>query len=810
MRVTSVVQDVRFGIRLLWKSPGFTSVSLLALALGIGGTTAIFSVVYATLLAPLPYHDPDQLVMVWSKIQGGRNVVAAGDFLDWKNQNAVFQDLAAWSGRGLSISTSDRPEQVQAAITTPGWCTLIGFAFHLGRDFLQEEGEQGKDNVAILSHRLWEQRFGADRGIVGRQIRIDGKPCTVVGVLAPGPADRVQNNIYVPLAFKPEQKNHDFHWLLVLGRLKPGVTLAQANSNMEAVTKHIAEAYPSSNKGWSASVEPLKNNFLSRDTIKGLWLLLGAVVFVLLIACVNVANLLLARGFARQREIAVRASMGASGGRLFGQLLAESLALAFAGGALGVTLASILLKVIIAAMPPYTLPSEADVRLSVPVLLFTLAAALLSGVIFGCAPAWQAMRLNLNDALKEGARSGLSASRHRLRRILVAAEFALALTLLAGGGLALHSLLKLTQVDLGFRRDHLLTFSLPLPPERLKGPLQIEQFYRELLEKIRGLPGVISTSVSTGMPVAGTYFGMPFYFAGKPFSDPSARPGAGFAQVTPEYFETFGIRIERGRAFSEQDRAGSIPVAIVNDVFVKRYISGVDPLTQRVVVEQLIPGVERLGPEITWQIVGVYRNVRNAGPRGDGFPEIDVPFWQSSWPGALVAVRTSGEPAGASKGIAAVVRSLDPNLPMADVKTMDQMVSESLGGDRFGALLLASFAGTALVLAAVGIYGVMSFAVVQRTHEIGLRMALGATGRQVLRMVMTEGLVTALVGTAIGLVGAIFVGRMMRAMLYGVTALDVPALGIVAVTLLAAALLACYLPARRASSVDPMVALREE
>ncbi len=810
MRLISIVRDIRFGIRLLWKGPGFTSVSLLALALGIGGTTAIFSVVYATLLAPLPYHDPDQLVMVWSRIQGGRNVVSAGDFLDWKSQSAVFQDLAAWSGRGLSISTSDRPEQVQAAITTPGWCTLIGFTFHLGRDFLTEEGEQGKDQVAILSYRLWQQRFGADRGIVGRQIRIDGKPCTVVGVLAPGPADRVQNKIYVPIAFKPEQKNHDFHWLLVLGRLKPGVTLAQANSNMEAVTRHIAEAYPSSNKGWSATVEPLKNNFLSRDTIRGLWLLLGAVCFVLLIACVNVANLLLARGFARQREIAVRASLGASGARLFGQLLAESLILALAGGVLGVALASILLKVIIATMPLYTLPSEADVRLSVPVLIFTLASALLSGVIFGCAPAWQAMRLNLNEALKEGGRSSPSAGRHRLRRVLVVAEFALALTLLAGGGLAIHSLLKLTQVDLGFRRDHLLTFSLPMPSERIKGQEQIERFYRELLEKVRAIPGVKSASVSTGMPVAGTYFGMPFYFAGKPFSDPSARPGAGFAMVTPDYFETFGIRIDRGRAFTEQDRAGNIPVAIVNDVFVKRYLSGVDPLSQRVVVEQLIPGVERLGPEITWQIVGVYRNVRNGGPRGDGFPEIDVPFWQSSWPGVFVAVRTSGDPAAESKSIAAVVRSLDPDLPMADVKTMDQMVSESLGGDRFGALLLGSFAATALLLAAVGIYGVMSFAVAQRTHEIGLRMALGATGRQVRKMVMAEGLTTALIGTAIGLVGAVLVGRVMRAMLYGVTAYDVTALAVVAAILLAAALLACYMPARRASGVDPMVALREE
>jgi predicted permease len=810
MRLTEFVRDVRFGVRLLWKSPAFTLISLLALGLGIGGTTAIFSVVYATLLAPLPYHDPNQLVMVWSRIQGNKNVVSAGDFLDWKNQGAAFQGLAAWGGRSLSLSTSEQPEQVQAAVTTPGWCTLIGFDFQLGRDFLPEEGTLGKEQVAVLSHKLWEQRFGADRGIIGRAIRIDGRPYTVVGVIAPGPADRVQNKMYVPLAIKPEQNNHDFHWLLVLGRLKPGVTLAQANANMEGVAKHIAEAYPSSNKGWGVSVEPLKNNFLSKDVVSALWLLLGAVCFVLLIACANVANLLLARGLARQREVAVRASLGASAGRLFGQLLTESLVLALMGGALGVALASVLLKVITATMPPYTLPSEADVRLNVPVLLFTLAAALLSGVMFGCAPAWQAMRLNLNETLKEGGRGSLTGSRHRLRRALVATEFALALTLLAGGGLAIHSLMKLTHVDLGFRRDHLLTFSLPVPSDRLKGREQVERFYRELLEKIHAIPGVAAVSASTGMPVAGTGFGMPFYFAGKPFSDPSARPGAGFSMVTPEYFKTFGIQIDRGRAFNELDRAGSAPVAIVNDVFVKKYLSGVDPLAQRIVVEELIPGVEKLGPEITWQIVGVYRNVKNGGPHGDGFPEIDVPFWQSPWQGSVMAARTHGEPAGVSKSIAAVIRSMDPDLPMAEVKTMDQMVDEALGGDRFGALLFGGFAAMALVLAAVGIYGVMSFAVAQRTHEIGLRMALGATGVQVLRLVLAEGLITAAIGTVVGLVGAYFVGRLMQALLFGVTALDYPALSAVAAILLAAALLACYVPARRASAVDPMVALREE
>jgi putative ABC transport system permease protein len=807
--VKILLRDVRFGLRLLRRNPGFTTVAVVALSVGIAATTAIFSVIYATLLAPLPYHDPDRLVMVWSRIQGTRNVTATADYLDWKNQSTVFDGLSAWTGRSINLATGDRPEQVQASAVTPGWTTTIGYRMLLGRDFRQEEGTVGKDQVVILTYQLWKDRFGAERGIVGRQIRLNGKPYTVVGVIEPGPADRVQNKLYVPLAFTPDQINHDFHYLLVLGRLKPGVTLAQANANMQAVTKHIAEANPKSNMGWSASVEPLQNNFLSRETINGLWLMLGAVAFVLLIACANVANLQLARGTARQREIAVRASLGASPGRLFRQLLTESVVVAVIGGALGVVLAWGLLKVIMTAMPPYTLPSEADVRLNLPVLLFTLAASFVCGILFGCLPAWQAMRSNMNETIKEGARS-VAGGRHRLRRALVVAEFALALTLLAGGGLAIHSLVKLANVDLGFRRDHLLTFSLPVPEGALKGNEAVNAFYRQLLERISALPGVTSASVSTGMPVYGTGFGMPFYFAGKPVDDPSKRPGVGFNMVSPDYYRTFGIRMTRGRAFTDHDREGTQRVAIVNDIFVKRYLSGIDPLTQRIMVEQLIPGVTKLGPPLEWQIVGVYSSVRNGGPKDDGFPEIDVPFWQSPWPGVSVAVRTAGDPAGAHQSLAAVIRSLDADLPMADVKTMDQVVEESLAGDRFSTTLLAAFAAVALLLAAVGIYGVMSFVVAQRTHEIGLRMALGAGRGRVVWQVLREGLGSALGGIVLGSAGAYLVGRAMQGMVYGVGAIDPLAFSLVALALFTSALLACLVPARRAVSVDPMIALRAE
>ena len=803
-------RDLLFGLRLLWKNPGFTAVAVLALALGIGANTAIFSVVYATLLAPLPYNQPDRIVMVWSKINGQRNVTAAGVFLDWQRQSTAFESMAAWTGRQMSLTTATQPEQVEAEPCTPGFLHVLGQPILLGRDFLPEEGRGGKDLEVILTYRLWQNRFGGDRNIVGKQIRLDAQQYTVVGVLAPGATDRVQSELYIPLAFKPEQLNHEFHWLLVMARLKPGVTIAQANADMDSVAKRIAEVYPKSNQGWSATVEPLQNDFLERDVRRALWMLLGAVGFVLLIACANVANLLLARGTARQKEVAVRASLGATRAQLFSQFLTESLALAAIGGALGIALAWALLKVIMAMIPQFTLPSEADVHLNIPVLLFTLGATMLAGVLFGCAPALQAARLNLNETLKAGGRGGTSSGKNRVRHALVLAEFSLALTLLAAAGLAIHSFWNLTHVDMGFKTDHILTFRLPMPTERLKTPEQITAFYRQLIERVRALPGITAASVSTGYPVRGTNFGMPFDIFGKPVADRSQRPGAGFNMVTPGYFPTFGIRISRGRAFTEADAAGGMPVAIVNSAFVTKYFPTVDPLTQSISVEQLIPGVTNLGPPIDWQIVGVYENVRNGGPRDGGFPEIDVPFAQSPWPTVSMAVRTASNPESMNKSLAAVIHSLDPDLPMADVKTMDHQLEESLGGERFGAALFGGFAFIALCLAAFGIYGVMSFAVAQRTHEIGLRMALGAGEGQVLGLILKEGMTLGLIGLLIGLAGSYGIGRLMRGMWYGIGSMDPVAFSVVAIVLMLSALLACYVPARRATQVDPMAALRQE
>ena len=765
-----IFQNFRFALRLLRKSPGFTAVAVITLALGIGANTSIFSVVYATLLAPMPYPEPNQLVMVWSKIQGFRNGVAAGDYLDWKRQNKSFQDLNAWSGGNFNLASAEHPEQINGQLTTPGFYRTMGVNFSLGRDFLPEEGQPGNDHVVVLMNRLWK-RLGANPNIVGTQLKLNGEQYTVVGVMAPGAPDRLDTEIVAPLAFKPEQINHDFHFILVMGRLKPGVTIAQAQADMNVVADGIAKDFPQSNKGWGISVEPLKNDFFPEEAQKTLWLLLGAVGFVLLIACANVANLLLAKGTTRLKEVAIRTSLGATRWRVFNQFLTESMMLAFLGGIAGIGLSAVMLKVLTLVMPPYTLPSEANVTLSVQVLLFTLGCTMIAGILFGCAPAWRASGVSLNETLKEGGRSGSSRSHNRLRQALVISEFGLALTLLAGAGLAIHSFWNLARVDLGISNDHTLTFFLPFQDSRFADSKQIVTFYRQLLEKTQALPGVTHAEVATGTPIQGANFGMPFNVVGTEQKDAGSRPGAAFQMVTPDFFKTFDIQVVKGRSFTEQDVEGSPRVAIVNENFARKYLKG-DPLGKRLLIEQLIPGVTKLGPSLEWEVVGVIHNVRSGGPRSDDYAEITVPFYQSAWPNVGMAVRTTSDPAAMTKTIAAVVSSMDPNLSMANIKTMDQIVQQSLLGDRFIVLLFATFAGTALLLAAIGIYGVMAFVVAERTREIGLRVALGAGRSQVLQLILKEGVVLALIGLGVGLLGALFIGRAMRSTLYGVGTID--------------------------------------
>ncbi|MGA8594640.1 MAG: ABC transporter permease, partial [Bryobacteraceae bacterium] len=463
--IEMLLQHVRYGFRQLRNRPALTLTVLLTLALGIGANTAIFTVDYATLLAPLPYPQAGQLVMVWSKLRGHRNSISPADFLDWKRQSDAFQDLNAQTDNSFNVATRDQPENMDGRMTTPGLYRMLGYPFFLGRDFLPEEGQPGKDHVVILTHKLW-QRLGSDPHVLGTSMQIDGEPYTIVGVFAPGLTDRGQGEFAVPLAFKPEQLSRDARWLDVMGRLKPGVTIKQAQGDMDAVAARLAGDYPNSDKGWGALVEPLKNDFIPSERIMTLWLLLVAVAFVLLIACANVANLLLARSMTRQKEMAVRSALGAHSATIFAQLLTESLLLAVAGGALGIGCGYAMLRGLVAVMPPNTLPSEADLSLNFPILLFTLAATTLAGLLFGCATAWYGSRVDPAEAIKEGGRSGTGAGHHRLRRSLVISEFALTLPLLAGAGLAIHSFWNLMRVDLGVRTDHTLTFSLRPPDSR--------------------------------------------------------------------------------------------------------------------------------------------------------------------------------------------------------------------------------------------------------------------------------------------------------------------------------------------------------
>jgi putative ABC transport system permease protein len=804
----TLLRNFRYSVRMLRKDRGLTFAVIATLALGIGATTAIYTVVYSTLLAPLPLAHPEQLVMVWSRVSGHRNGISAGDFLDWQRLNHSFQSISAVTNGNFNLATKGAPEQVNGRRVTPGFFNMMGYPLMMGRDFRPEEGTPGNDHVVMLTHKLW-QRLGANPNIVGQQMRINSEPYTVVGVLAEGLSDRYDAELTTPLAFRPEQINHDYHWMIAMGRLKPGVSLQQAQADMDGVAAGIAAANPTSNKGWGARIDRFQNDFLDDDSVHTLWLLLGAVGFVLLIACVNVANLLLAKGTARQREIAVRGSLGATRQQIFGQFLIESSVLALIGGVLGCALGVLLLRGLVAVIPEGTLPAEASLQLDLPVLAVTLVATMLCGLLFGCAPAWYASRVDPGEALKDGGRTGTGGSHNRVRRILVVGEFAMALALLAGAGLAMHSFWNLTRVDLGLRTDHLLNFSLGQADGRFKDPAQIDTYYRQILNRIQAIPGVSAAAVVTGAPLLGTSDGMPFSIAGGRAIDQAQGPTSPFQSVSPDYFKTFGIHVVRGRTFTDQDSATSVRVAMVNEEFVRQHLKGLDPLQQRLTIAEIIPGLPKLGPAVDWQIVGVFHDVRSFGLRQQQ-PEIDVPFAQSLLPSVTIGVRTAEDPASMSKTVAAAVHSVDPEVALADLKTMDEVKEKLLVGDRFTLLLYGGFALLALVLAAVGIYGLMAFTVSQRTQEIGLRIALGASRNNVTGLIVGEGSILALIGLGLGIGGAVLVGRTMQSTLYGVKALDLFVIAAVTGVLLVTALLASYLPARRAAGIDPMQALRND
>lgn len=800
-------QNLSYSVRALRKHRGFTITAVLTLALGIGSTTAIFSVVHAV-FEPMPYPKPDQLVMVWSRARGGRSPVSARDFVEWSRRGKSFQAMGAWSGVSFNVATDDRPEQVTGSGRTPGFFTMEGLPMMLGRDFLPQEDQPGQNRVVILSNRLWSQHFGANRDLIGKPIKMNGEPYIVVGILPPGFHDRFNSQLWVPLTVNLSQ--HSVPSASVMARLKDNVSIDQAQAEMSVIAGQLKDEFPDTNAERTVSVESLHLNFLTDATRRNLWLLLGSVGLLLLIACVNVANLLLARGTSRQREVAVRTALGASRSRLFAQFLTESLVLAVLGGTLGIFLAGVIIDLIALVMPPVgtMLPSEAHIRISVPVLMFTIGLTTVAGLFFGSIPAWQATRLDLNAVLKLGGRTGSGGSRRNARRALVVAEFSLALVLLATGGLALRSFWNLNQIDLGINTDSVITFRMPVLPRRLNGPDQIRSYYRQMLEKIAVVPGVKKAALMNGVPARGAYGGRAFSIVGQPAVNNSNGPGVAFQTVTPEYVEALGIHVLKGRSVDDRDTDASTRVAMVNETFVQRYLPGVDPLTQRISTMELAIGEQTRKP-VEWQIVGVFHNVRGAGSRED-YAEIVVPFWQRPWPLMSMVIKTEGDPKNVIKSIGAAVASVDPDLPLAGIRTVDEIVSESLAIDRFSVVLFSCFAVLGLLLAAVGIYGVMAFTVAQRTQEFGVRMALGSQRSGVLRLVLKEGVFLALLGALIGLGGAYWVGRAMQSTLYGVGALDARAFAAVAFVLLIAALLACLVPAWRASRVDPLVALRYE
>jgi putative ABC transport system permease protein len=815
--MATVLDRLRDGLRSLRKSPGLTVTILLTVALGIGATTAIFTLDYATLLAPLPYRQPDRLVVVWRTIQGSRDFVSAANFNAWKAQATSFETVTAARETAFNIAGRAEPERVDGLAATAGYWRMLGVGFVLGRDFVPEEGRAGRNHVAIINHEMWE-RLGANPGILGTAIRIDGQPYTVVGVLAPGIADRQKDDVTLPLVLDSAQFDHDFEWLAVYARLKPGVTIRQAQADMDKIAAGLAELYPRTNQGWGASVQPLKNDFLTHERQSTLWLLMGAGAFVLLIACVNVVNLLLAKGATRERDIVIRSSLGATPRTIFAHLLTEHLLLVTLGGALGVVTGYALLQGLLAIAPPGTIPAEADVRLSVPVLLFTLAATTITGLLVGCAPAWLASRLEPGEVLKEGGRTGRGVGSRRVRRGLVIGEFALALSLLAGAGLAAHSFLNIARADVGARTDHVFMFGVPVPDSRSTDPERVIAYYQRLLASIEAVPGVSSVAVGSGAPLWGPGPNRAVLIAGQPIpSDHSKWPGADFRMVSPDYFSTYGIALKKGRLFNAQDTRSGVKVAVVNERFAELFLKGADPLEHRLVIDWFSPGVtQQVAPMTEWQIVGVVHNVRYHDVLGvwrglrEDEPEVDLPFWQVPWSSADIGVRTTRDPGSMTKSIAAAVHAVDPDIPLASPQTMDQAKSEDMANDRLTLILFASFAVIALLLASIGIYGVMAFSVRQRWREMAIRSALGASRVDVIGLVMKEGAVLAGAGLGMGLAGAYLVGRLMQATLFGVGAIDVPAFSVVGMLLLAAALVACFGPAYQAASAEPLEALRAE
>jgi putative ABC transport system permease protein len=815
----TLLQDVRYGVRMLMKRPGFTFVAVLALALGIGANTAIFSVVNAVLLRPLPFKEPERLVMVWgSAPQLGFDVLpaTAAESLDWREQNKVFDQVAAFKSWAWTMTGTGGPEQIWGARVNANLFPALGVKPILGRTFLPEEDRVGGNKVVVMGQGLWQRSFGSDPSIIGRTIELSGQSYTVVGIMPQGFKFPGGENMLSGLQFSPktemweplaltdkELSERGTHNLAVIARLKAGATFAQAQAEMSSIALHLSEQYPKFNKGIGIKLVPLHEQVVG-DVRPALLILLGTVGFVLLIACANVANLLLARAASRSREIAIRTALGASRLRVVRQLLTESVLLALVGGFCGLLLALWGIDAL-GAFIPENIPRAGEIGVDGRMLGFTLVISLLTGLIFGLAPALQASRSDVNESLKEGAR-GASAGlgRNRFRSLLVIAEVALALMLLIGAGLLMRSFQRLQQVDPGFDAKNVLAMEIVLPfvaPSNYTKPEQQAEFFHQAVERTSALPGVQAAALVSSLPLSGAFESTDLVIEGQPPPPDGEGPQADYTMVSADYFRAMSIPLMKGRAFTERDRKDSPQVLIVNDALAHRYWPGEDVIGKRLTI-----GFEKTPREI----VGIVGDVKQTSLDAETPLAVYLPYQQFPYPGMTMVVRTSTDTSSITAAVRREVQTIDRNVPVSNIRSMEQVISTSVSQRRFSMTLLGIFALVALLLSAVGIYGVMAYSVSERLHEIGIRIALGARSRDILKMVLGQGMILTLIGIAVGLIGALALTRLMSSLIYGVTATDPLTFAGVALTLGIVALLACYIPARRATRVDPMEALRDE
>lgn len=800
-------QDIRYGARVLFKSPGFTIIAVIALALGIGANTAIFTVVNAVLLRPLPYKDPDRLMTIWedaSKVGFPHNTPSPANFLDWLNQNQLFEGMAAMHRQTFNLTGIGEPEKIDGRRVSWNLFALLGVEPQLGRAFVAEEDQPGANNVLMLSNRLWRRRFAADPAIVGQTLTLNSQSYTVVGVMPQRfEFPTREDELWIPMAFSAEEAGRrGSHYLEVIGRTKPGVTPEQAQAEMNTIGARLEQQYPDSNSNIGVTVIPLHEDLVG-DIKPALLMLLGAVGFVLLVACANVANLLLARAAVRQREIAVRMALGASRWRLVRQFLTESVLLSALGGIVGLVLSFVAL-IVLKSFVPENISQASAITMDGKVLGFTLLVSILTGLIFGLAPASQKADFELNEVLKEGGRDPGAGTRGKsIRGALVIAEVAVSLILLVGAGLLINSFLRLRNLDPGFKTDHVLTMGVVLPQLKYPDRARRAAFYSEVLRRVESLPGVKAAGVTNWIPLVFQGDSIGISVEGKPDPNLSQRPNAATRVINSHYFSAMGMNLLKGRNFEGRDNATSSAVAVISETMARRFWPNEDPIGKR-----FTPGDASRDDQ--WiQVIGVVNDVRQFQLTAEPRPQMYLTYEQVGFfaPRFLV-VRTDVEPSSLAGAVRQAVWEIDKDQPVSNIQTMEEVVSESIARQRFSMLLLAIFAGVALVLAAVGIYGVMSYSVAQRTHEIGIRMALGAQTGTVLKLAVGHGLKLLLAGIVIGLVAASLLTRLMSTLLFGVTPTDPLTFTAISLILLAVGLLASYIPARRATKVDPVIALR--